>query len=205
MFRRVSQNVAYVVVGAAAFAVLSAGTAVAVTYSNAAITDAASGTHAHVTGQQSLVTSQRDPYSGTYARVDGTGRALVEPRDPLATSAHAVTVTHSISGGAYLDEWESGVMARGFAIQSIAGYIEVGNGITPTVTVLVYQNPSPAIWTAIDVPLLYKSKNGTSDHYQFALNLPAFARKGSKIIIDTSRNDVTGPESYRVTFLGYDV
>jgi hypothetical protein len=203
--RRLSQNVAAAVVGAAAFAVFSAGTAVAVTYSNVAITDPASGAHAHVTGKLSLATSPRDPYSGTYARVDANGNTLVLARDGVATSPRATTLTLSVSSGVYLGEVMSSTMPHGFVIESISGYIEVGSGITPTITVLVYQNPSPASWTAVDIPLMYKSKNGTYDHYQFALDLHAFARQGSPIIVDTSRNDATGTESARVSLLGYDV
>lgn len=209
MICRLSQNAVSGIIGAAAFAVLTAGTAAAVTYSNAAITDASTGVHARVTNGQGLQVSQRDPYNGAWARVDTSGRTLVtgtvQAQDPAASRAHALTLTGGVSSGAYLGEVMSADLPNGFVIQSIAGYIEVGNAITPTVTVLVYQNASPASWNAIDVPLMYKSKNGTSDHYQFALDLRAFARKGSKIIVDTSRNDATGPESFRVTFLGYDV
>jgi hypothetical protein len=209
MLRRLSQNAAAAIVGAAAFAVLTAGTAAAVAYSSVAITDASSGTKAHVTGKQSLVTSQRDPFSGTYAKVDANGRSLVAgnvvAQDAVGTTPHAETVTGYISGGIYLSEVMSAALSRGFVIQSISGYIEVANAVTPTITVLVYQNPSPASWSPIEMPLTYKSKNGTYDHYQFALDLTAFARKDSQIIVDTSRNDATGTEQYRVTFLGYYV
>jgi hypothetical protein len=75
--RRLSTNTAAALIGAAAFAVLSTGTAVAVATSAVSITDASSGVKAHVTGKASLLTSERDPVSGVYAKTDASGRRLV--------------------------------------------------------------------------------------------------------------------------------
>lgn len=74
---RSSENVVAAVLGAVAFGVFSAGAAVAVTTQAVSITNPSTGVRAHVTNQQSLVTSQRDAISGNYAKVDAAGRQVV--------------------------------------------------------------------------------------------------------------------------------
>lgn len=75
--RRLPNNTLSALIGAAAFAILTTGTAVAVATTAVSITDPSSGTKTHVTGKQTLATSDRDPYTGTYAKTDAAGKRLV--------------------------------------------------------------------------------------------------------------------------------
>lgn len=82
---RLSQSTIAGFIGAAAFAVLTAGTAVAVSTTAVSITNPTTGKRAHVTNQYSLVTSERDAVSGKYAKVDANGRQLVGEGAPTKT------------------------------------------------------------------------------------------------------------------------
>jgi hypothetical protein len=87
---RISSNAVSAVLGAAAFGVLTAGTAAAVTTSAVSITNPSTGVRAHVTGKESLVTSARDPYSGVYAKVDAYGNQLVGHGAPATVWAKSL-------------------------------------------------------------------------------------------------------------------
>jgi hypothetical protein len=75
--RQISSNTISALIGAAAFAVLTAGTAVAVSTTAVTITNPTTGVVARVTGKESLVTSERDASTGAYAKVDAAGKRLV--------------------------------------------------------------------------------------------------------------------------------
>ena len=97
--RSVSRDLVVAGIGGCLVAVLSTGAAVAVSTTAVSITNPTTGKRAHVTGQESLVTSARDPLTGAYARIDKYGRELVSnvPGRPWNTLS-GVQISEANSG-----------------------------------------------------------------------------------------------------------
>jgi proline racemase len=113
--RRLSSNTVSALIGAAAFAVFTTGTAVAVATTAVSITDAGSGVKAHVTNNQALATADRDPYNNVYARTDSGGKRLIgDGSGPLTVDGSVGTLEDvPTAWNRYVtDAWDQDVNAK---------------------------------------------------------------------------------------------
>jgi hypothetical protein len=126
---RLSQSTIAGLIGAAAFAVLTAGTAVAVSTTAVSITNPETGNRVHVTKQSTLVTSDRDPYNGVYGRIDAAGRQVTADAAPAAAAVLAQRQTQSFLSGNNVTNAYFGLPATGrIRITAVSFYIEVPVG-----------------------------------------------------------------------------
>jgi hypothetical protein len=196
--RSVSSTTASAFLGAAAFAVLTAGTAVAVSTTAVSITNPSTGTVAHVTGKQSLVTSERDPSTGAYAKVDAAGRQLVGEGIPSTTWVGAA----------------NGFLELGVTTQSTSiavppsGRLAV-RGISVTVDVPAGQNVKAHIaytdrngtWADFAVPLVMQGNFG-SDTVVSTMPIDVYPKSSSSVTVWVTRSSDTGTGTFRLTASG---
>ena len=202
-FRRLSENTVSAAIGAVAFATLSAGTAVAVSTSAVSITNPTTGRRAHVTGKDSLVTSDRDALTGAYAKIDGDGRQQVREGAPKAP--HAVTMNGELLNGVYSSSKLAASPTGTFVIETITGQVRVSNGAArPMLTLRTY--PKAGVLSEIQVPITGLVTNADGfDTYVFTLPVRAYhvPGQGHALITIANRSNNTGNTYYHLTAIGH--
>jgi hypothetical protein len=192
--RHLPANAVSAVLGAAAFGILSAGTAVAVTTSNVSLTDASSGTRAHVTGNNALVTAERDPYSGDYGRVVNGGQ-VVNSRDAIPSVTLALsagTSGQSTARDTYAET--AAVPSSGRSeVQTVSIMIKVNQGQRPDVELLYHANGS---WQYQYLPVQYQATDSTGgtayDTFVGMLDVHLYLDPGTKLGVQVDRHAFSG-------------
>ena len=198
--RAVSQSTVAGFIGAAAFAVLTAGTAVAVSTTAVSITNPSTGVRAHVTGKQTLLTSERDPFTGTYAKVDAAGRQLVGEAVPATvwTGHHAAL---AIGDGSSSENASVSVPASGrLAVRSISvqAALPAGQHFRLHVT-YVERNGSVS---KVVIPLAPQGRWDDMDYVGATLDTELFPKAGTNLEVWLTRNSATGLVSAEIWFRG---
>jgi len=202
--RRLSENTVSAILGAAAFAILSAGTAVAVSTTAVSITDVDTGKTVHVTSKETLTTSERDPYNGIYARVDGNGRQLVTTREGAPKTPHAVTMSGSIPAGGFSTSASAAGPASGlFVVETITGAVRVpSGGSRPMVSLRTYPTASTMAELQLPVEWMMTVAEGF-ETYVFTLDARAYHVAGKALTVIAVRSGTTGAAHYHVTAIGH--
>ncbi len=201
--RRLSENTVSAIIGAVAFATLSAGTAVAVSTTAVSITNPSTGKRAHVTGQESLVVSERDPYTGTYGRVDADGRQLVTSRDGAPKTPYSVTVSGSMNAGQYSTSGSKAAPSSTFVIETITGMVGVEpGGSRPMLTLRTTPRSGQMAEVQLPVEWMVTEAEGF-EQYVFTLEARAYTIPGSSLIAIATRSGTVGNAFYNVTAIGH--
>jgi hypothetical protein len=199
--RPLSTNAVSAMIGGAIVAVLSAGTAVAVTTTNVSVTDASSGVRAHVTGNQALVVAPRDPYNGGYTRVS-SGGLVVNARDAVPASTSTLQVRGLPSDGVYdydVTATTPKVPSSGrFEIQTVSVAVTVPPGNKPTVQIRYTANGASSTYY---LPIIYQATRyndaaAVSDEYFGAMDVHLYADPGTAITAYVDRHQAGSISSY---------
>jgi hypothetical protein len=192
--RHLPANVVSAVLGATAFAILSAGTAVAVTTSNVSLTDAATGARAHVTSNNALVTAERDPYNGDYVRVVNGGQ-VVNSRDaiPPVTLALGAGATGSDTSRTTYAETAAVPSSGRSEVQTVSIRILVNQGQRPDVTLMYHANGQ---WQYQYLPVQYQSTDSTGgngyDTFVGMMDVHLYLDPGTKLGVEVNRHIFSG-------------
>lgn len=187
---RLSQSTIAGFLGAAAFALVSAGTAVAVSTTAVTITNPSSGMRAHVTGKGSLVTSERDPYSGTYAKVDAAGRQVVGDGVPAKPWTPSKDFSMDFEGG---DAWMPVPTAGRPAIRGCSMRVQVPSGLHPTATLnYTALDDASGAMSHIWVPLVLQRPSSSYDYYVGTFDGDIYPKIGTRLIASVTRSAGAG-------------
>lgn len=210
-----SHNAIAALLGAAAFAVFTTGTAVAASTTAVSITDAGSGVKAHVTSKASLVTSDRDPYSGVYARNDAAGRRLIGDGSgaltvdgvvmtrPAAPAVWSRAKTGLIASGTSYGETSIQLPASGvLTVRAVSVRATLPKGQHANGSLLVTERDG----TELRLPLTF-TPQGLSQQSVYEVVVATFAedlfpKPGTPFYISMERSTTTDVVSFEVSLLG---
>jgi hypothetical protein len=210
---RLSSNTVSAIVGAAAFAVLTTGTAVAVATSAVSITDATSGAKAHVTGKQSLVTSERDPANGVYARTDAAGKRLVGDGSGAlsvdgAVNSHAAPAkpwalrTFKNLPETYYSMYVSYAVpgTSDLSVRTASTFIQVPQGQKVLAALSYFERDGTVV--DVYVPLVLQFTSAGMDRFAGTLVADFYPRAGTEFSLYVLRTSATGTAAVEFTALG---
>ncbi len=169
--RNLSANALSAVIGAAAFAVFTTGTAVAVTTSNVSITD---------------------PSTGTRARVVGSG-LVVNARDSIPVTTRTLTAGISApSNDLYAeDDTESVPSSARFEVQTVSVQLILGQGQRPRVR-LLYTSGTRRVTLYLPLEYVYGNPATGSDYWAATEDVHLYMDPGTKLTVAADRNGTGG-------------
>jgi hypothetical protein len=196
---RFSNNALSALVGAAAFAVLTTGTAVAVATSAVSITDASTGAKTHVTGKQSLVTSERDPFNGVYSRVDGNGGQLVSDGVPAQVWTGRKQIT--LLQNTFSDTADITAPSTGrLGVRTLSARVAVTSGQHVQATLMYTERNGQQM--SLYVPLVMQGDFSSEDVVVTTMNVDIYPKAGSTISLHVYRSAAANNAKISFNLLG---